>query len=199
MSSLLLISTNHATHTGTPICKQTDQFFILAGVFIRLTPPAPLAAHALLEFVVGITHEVQQQSIGIEVNLVSTLADNVGNIPGGVDPSELHEARIALDGGTDELGTLRLSPCLGNDGLLLLLRSDDDVLGPLGLLLGDLLGLDGAGVFGREGEVCDGNILQHDVESRGTGGQFSGDVGADLRSLGKELVGVVPRDDGLGH
>mmetsp|Transcript_5678 Transcript_5678/g.9604 ORF Transcript_5678/g.9604 Transcript_5678/m.9604 type:complete len:330 (+) Transcript_5678:233-1222(+) len=165
----------------------------------RLTPPTLLFSDALLELAVGIAQEVQQEGIGIEINLVAALANNVGNIPSGIDPSQLHKARIALHGRADQFGTLGLSPCLGNDGLLLLKRSDDHVLGPLGLLLGHLLALDGPGVFGGEGQMGDGHVLQHHVESRRTERQLPGDVGTDLRSLGKELVGVVPGDDGLGH
>ena len=45
----------------------------------------------------------------------------------------------------------------------------------------------------------DGDVLQHDVESGRPFRQFPRDVGADLRPLGEELVGVVPGHDGLGH
>jgi hypothetical protein len=46
-----------------------------------------------------------------------------------------------------------------DDGETLLLGALDDVLGLLGLLLGDLLSLDGARELGRKAEISDRNIV----------------------------------------
>jgi hypothetical protein len=58
-----------------------------------------------------------------------------------------------LDGVTNELGRTGLTLSADDGGLLLLAGLVDNEGGSLSLLLGNLLGFDGGGEFGREGEV----------------------------------------------
>ena len=82
-----------------------------------------------------------------------------------------------------------------NDFLLLFLPGPVDDKGcPLGLLLGDLLGLDGCGVLAAEGQLRDGDIVKNDVEILGSVGQQLADHHGHLLTLGDELGGVE-----LGH
>lgn len=83
----------------------------------------------------------------------------------------------------------RLSLTLGADdgGLTLLLGLLDDETCALGVLLRNLLLLNGFGEFAPEGHVCDGDVFQGDVEFLGA----LEEVGADaIGDLGGVLVGV---------
>jgi hypothetical protein len=91
----------------------------------------------------------------------------------------------------------------------------DDEGGALGFLLGDLLGLDGGGEFGGEGEVlavsvgscgereagvrayCQRDVIEHDVEARGSPDEVVADESGDVLALGDELRGVELGDDAL--
>jgi hypothetical protein len=88
---------------------------------------------------------------------------------------------------------------LGADdvGLPLLLGLLDDESGALGLLLGDLLLLDGLGELLAEGHVCDGDVLEGDVELARALEQVGADLVGDGLALGDELGGVELGDDGL--
>lgn len=85
---------------------------------------------------------------------------------------------------SDELCGLGFSLGFDNDGFLLLNGSLDDVLGALGLLLGDLLGLHGSSVFLREGQMSDGHVVQDDLEVIGALHKHVSDLLTNYVSLG---------------
>ena len=82
----------------------------------------------------------------------------------------------------DEFCSLRLT--LGDDdgGVLLVLSSHDLELGLLCLLLLDLLRLNGLCEFRAECQVCDGHIVQHQVEVTRAGLQLVTDVAGHLKT-----------------
>ena len=89
----------------------------------------------------------------------------LGDLAGGVDAADLDEARAALlEGLGDRRGGLGLALGADDRGLLLLLGLGDDVGLALGLLLGDLLLLDGRRELLAEDEVRDRDVVQYNVE-----------------------------------
>lgn len=99
---------------------------------------------------------VETQNARVEVHAVAALLQNLGNLPGVVELLEVDVAARLLDGLTNQLGRARLTLCPDNSSLLLLACLVDDEGGALRFLLRDLLGFDGGGKFGREGEVLFG-------------------------------------------
>lgn len=71
---------------------------------------------------------------------------------------EIHVAPALLDGVANQLGRACFTLCPYYGGLFLLTGFVDDEGGALGFLLGDLLGFDGGGEFGGEGEVLGGIV-----------------------------------------
>ena len=98
---------------------------------------------------------------------------------------------------TDKLCRASLSLSLDNDGLLLLNGAVDNKGSTLGLLLGNLLGLDGLGELGREGHVDDRDIVEDNVEAGSALDQVLADQAGDTVTLGDELRGIELGDDGL--
>ena len=76
-----------------------------------------------------------------------------------------------------------------------LLGALDDEAGALGVLLGDLLLLDGLGELLAEGHVGDGDVLEGNVELGGAAGEVAADALGDGLTLGDELGGVELGDD----
>ena len=70
-------------------------------------------------------------------------------------------------------------------------------LGPLSILLRNLLLLDGAGELLAEGHVRDGDVLERDVELGRPLEQVGADAGGDGLALRDELGGVELGDDGF--
>lgn len=156
----------------TPLGSQTEQ---KAGVLAALLPIAT----------------GQIRDIGV-------VRQRLRNLLAGVDPTDLDEAVSRLgDGLADDLRTLGLSLGADDVGLALLLGALDDEAGALGLLLRDLLLLDGARELAAEGQVRDGDVLEGDVELRRAAHQFRADAVRDGLSLRDELRGVELGDDGL--
>src|SRR5580692_11453647 len=107
----------------------------------------------LLLLLVARLRHVQPQARRVEVHLVAAVLQDLRD---GLRVLELTQADVAarlLDGLTDELGRPRLTLRAHNRRLLLLPRLVDDEGRALRLLLGNLLGLDGGGEFGGEGEM----------------------------------------------
>ena len=78
----------------------------------------------------------------------------------GVDAPDLDEARAALlEGPRDDLGGGRLALGADDARLFFLLRFRDDVGLALGLLLGDLLLLDGAAELLAEDQMRDRDVI----------------------------------------
>ena len=93
---------------------------------------------------------------------------------------------VLLDRLTNELGGLGLTLSANDDALLLLYRLVDEVDGPLRILLGDLLGLDGVGESGGEGDVGEGDVVKDDVEAGCATTQILADQTRDHLSLLRE-------------
>lgn len=129
--------------------------------------------------------DVEPQTVGVQVQLVlaAALLEEAGNVAGILDLAELDVALGLLDGLSNQLGGPRLSLGPDDHGLLLLAGLVDNEGGPLGLLLGNLLGLDRGSELGRECQVlCNclsarlpsdcwdvtsyrqGHIIQHDIK-----------------------------------
>lgn len=100
-----------------------------------------------------------------------------------------------VDGGSsDKLDGFGWGFGLDDDGLFGLLGLFDLVLGPFGLLLGDLFGLNGIEILFAKGELGDGDVVDDDVEVGCPFGEEVSDSVGDLVSLGEELGGWE-----LGH
>ena len=120
---------------------------------------------------------------------------------GGAEAEGKGEVGQGGGGGGEGGEAARLGLALGPDdvGLLLLLGLDHNELGALGLLLHDLLRLDGLGELGAELEVGDGDVLQRDVELGRARGQLLAHLLRHFVTLRDELLRVVLRDHGLQH
>lgn len=70
-----------------------------------------------------------------------------------LDLSQLNVALALLDSISNQLGGAGLTLRADNEGLLLLASLVDKESSTLSVLLGNLLGLDGGGEFGGEGQV----------------------------------------------
>lgn len=129
---------------------------------------------------------------------VRVAGQGLRNLPACLNLSDLDQAVAALcDGLGDGVGTLGLTLCADNVGLSLLFGLLDDEAGTLGILLGDLLLLDGLGELLTKGHVGDGDVLEGDVELGGALDQVVADPLGDGLTLGDELGGVELGDDGL--
>lgn len=99
--------------------------------------------------------DVQAQTLGVKVKLVpaTSFLQDLRNISGILDASELDITLALLDGVTDKFGGAGFT--LGSDdgGLFLLAGLVDEESSSLGFLLGDLFGFDGSGELGGEREV----------------------------------------------
>ena len=133
-----------------------------------------------------------------QVGNVGVRCQRLSNLSARLDLSDLHEAVTSLgDGLGDGLGTLGLTLGADDVGLALLLGALDDEAGTLGVLLGNLLLLDGLCELAAKGHVCDGDVLKGDVELGSTTGQVALDALGDGLTLGDELGSVELGDDGL--
>ena len=96
---------------------------------------------------------IKQQALGIQHQLVPTVAHHARNLPRRLQPPQLQKPFILSDGLTDQFSRFRFTLSSDDDGLLLLDGLVDEVGGFLGRLLGDLLRFDRFGERGREGDV----------------------------------------------
>jgi hypothetical protein len=97
--------------------------------------------------------DVETQASRIQVHLVLGRLQDLGNVLRVLKLPQIDVRPRLLDGVTDELGRTSLTLSADDGSLLLLAGLVDNEGGSLGLLLGNLLGFDGGGEFGREGEV----------------------------------------------
>lgn len=122
----------------------------------------------------------------------------MGDFTAGIDTTDLNETVAGLsDGLADNVGTLGFTLSPDNVGLTLLLRTLDDESCPLGVLLGDLLLLNGTSELLAEGHVGNGDILQGDIKLRGTLKKVGTDAVGYGLTLCDKLGGVELGDDGL--
>lgn len=120
------------------------------------------------------------------------------NLSAGLDLSNLNQSIARLvDSLSNGICTLSLALSSDNVSLPLLLGLLDDETGSLGVLLGNLLLLDGLGELAAESHVGNGYILQGDVELGGTAGQLGSDALGNSLSLGDELGSIELGDGGL--
>lgn len=97
----------------------------------------------------------------------------------------------------DCVGSLGFALSANDVGLPLLLGLLDDESRALGLLLGDLLLLDGLGELLAEGHVCNRDVLEGNIELIGALQEVGADFVGDSLTLGDELSGVELRNDSL--
>jgi hypothetical protein len=79
-------------------------------------------------------------------------------LAGVLDLAQLNITLALLDGVTNQLGRAGLTLGADNEGLLLLAGLVDNEGGTLGVLLGNLLGFNGSGELGGEGQVLDSEV-----------------------------------------
>lgn len=124
--------------------------------------------------------------------------ESLSNIAAGLNTTDLNQATAGLGNSLgNNIGGLGLTLGADDVGLALLLSTLDDESRPLGVLLGDLLLLDGLGEFLSEGHVGDRDILQGDVELGSALQEISTDTVGDGFTLGDQLCGVELGDDSL--
>jgi hypothetical protein len=97
--------------------------------------------------------DVETETLSVEVDLVVTLLEDLGNGLGVVELTKVDVRPALLDGVTDQLGRASLTLGSDNHGLLFLPSLVDDEGGTLGILLSNLLSFNSSGELGREGEV----------------------------------------------
>lgn len=93
--------------------------------------------------------------MGIQVQLVlsTVLLQGLGDLAGVLDLPQLDVALALLDRISDQLRRASLTLSTHNESLLLLAGFINKESGTLGVLLGNLLGFDGVGEFGGEGQM----------------------------------------------
>jgi hypothetical protein len=108
-----------------------------------------------LFLIFGASIDVQAQTLGVKVKLVpaTSFLQDLRNISGVLDASELHVTLALLDGVTDKLGGASFTLSSDDGGLFLLAGLVDEESGSLGILLGHLFGFDGSGELGGECKV----------------------------------------------
>lgn len=96
--------------------------------------------------------DVETEALGIKVQLVlsTRLLEDGGDIPGVLNLSKLDVASALLDRVTNQFCRSGLTLCADDSGLLLLPGLVHHECCSLCFLLGDLLGFNGGGKFGRE-------------------------------------------------
>lgn len=109
--------------------------------------PTPLVLIALC------LRNIQAQAIRVQVDLVGRVLQNLRNVARVLKLPEINVRAALLDGVTNEFGGAGFTLGADDGGLFLLAGFVDDEGGALGFLLRDLLGFDGGGEFGGEGEV----------------------------------------------
>lgn len=92
--------------------------------------------------------DVKTKTLGVEVDLVVALLEDLGNGLGVVELTQVDVRSALLDGVTDQLGRTSLTLGSDNHGLLFLPGLVNDEGGTLGVLLSNLLGFDSSGELG---------------------------------------------------
>ena len=154
-----------------------------------LVPQAQQKAGALSAFLAIVAGQICDVGVGCERRR---------DLLAGIDTTDLNQTTACLSNRlADDIGTLGFTLSADDIGLTLLLGSLDDEPGPLRVLLGDLLLLDGTRELLSEGHVGDGDIFQGDVELCGSLHEVCADAVGDGFTLGDQLGGIELGDDGL--
>jgi hypothetical protein len=173
----------------------------------RLAPPPPSSpptnssSHSLIP-------QSQQETAATAPSSTTTTSRQIRNIR--ISRQQLRNILLRLNPPNQHqpITALRHSPANRIRGLGLALRANDirlplllglfnDEARALGLLLGDLLLLDGLGELLAERHVRDGHVLEGDVELAGALEQVGADAVGHGFALGDELGGVELGDDGF--
>jgi hypothetical protein len=104
-------------------------------------------------FRAGIDVQAQTLSIKVKLVLATSFLQDLCNISGVLDTSELNVTLALLDGVTDKFGRAGFTLSADDGSLFLLTGLVNNESGSLGFLLGDLFGFDGSGEFGGECKV----------------------------------------------
>lgn len=159
------------------------------SLIIPLTPQTQQEASALASILSLSTRQISD---------VGVRGKSGGDLLAGLDTTDLNQSAASLgDGLADNIGTFGFTLSADDVGLALLLGTLDDESGPLGILLGDLLLLDGPCELLSEGHVCNGDILEGDVELSSALHQVSADTVGDSFTLCDQFGGVELGHDGL--
>lgn len=120
-----------------------------------LSPLQIVIADFLFPIVLRGRIDVQTKTLRIQVQLVlaTRFLQDLSNLSGVLDPTKLDVALALLDRLTDKFRGAGFTLCTDNRSLFLLASLVDEEGSPLGLLLRDLLGFDGGGEFGGEGQM----------------------------------------------
>lgn len=140
---------------------------------------------------------IEQQALCIQHDSVPTLCQSPSNLPRGLKLPQLQESLIRLDSLTNQFCTSSFTLSLDDNTLLLLNSLVDQEGSTLSNLLSDLLGLDGVGEFGGEGDVGNGDVVEDEVEPPRPAGEVFTDKTGDHLTLGDELGSVELGDDGF--
>lgn len=163
----------------------------LSLLFLQNPPLRPAYRQQQLAATASLSSRRQIRHIGVR-------RQGLRNLPAGLNLSDLHQAVAGLGNGlADGLCALGLALCADDVGLALLLGLFDDEARALGVLLGNLLLLDGLCELAAKGHVGDGHVLEGNVELGGAAGEVAADAVGDGLALGDELGGVELGDDGL--
>ncbi|KAI6759034.1 hypothetical protein HG531_014030 [Fusarium graminearum] len=182
LGDLKAVSTSPFT-SSTPITKRL--FNITLHLFSSSAALSSIIRLALIVFV----ENVETQTLGIKHQPVlgASLLKLSSDQSSVLDLLELQVGLVLLDGLTNQFGRAGLTLCLDNHGLLLLSCLVDNEGSSLGLLLGNLLGLNGGCEFGREGKR---DIVQKNVESGSSSSKVLSHQSSDVLSLCDELTGI---------
>ena len=129
---------------------------------------------------------------------VGVRGQSLRDLTAGIDTTNLNQTVAGLgDSLANDFGGLGFTLGADNVGLSLLLGALDDESCSFGVLLGDLLLLDGLGELLAEGHVGDGDVLQSDVELRSALEKVGADAVGHGFTLRDELGGVELGHDGF--
>lgn len=140
---------------------------------------------------------IEQQALCIQHDPVPTLCQSPSNLPRRLKLPQLQKPLIRLDSLTNQFRTSSFTLSLDDNALLLLNSLVDQESSTLSNLLSDLLGLDGMGEFGGEGDVSNGNVVENEVEPPRPAGEVFTHKTGDHLALGDELGRVELGDDGF--
>ena len=140
---------------------------ILQIQFLRQKPQQDIPLLFVPVVLLRVVADVQAEAVGVEVDLVVALLEDLSNGLGVVELTQVDVRSALLNGVTDQLGGASLT--LGSDdhGLLFLPGLVNDEGGTLGILLSNLLSFDSSGELGRESEV-----LNHLVSGDSLGDEY---------------------------
>lgn len=157
--------------------------------FKPLTPQSQQHARALSTLLALTTRQVSN---------IRVSRQRIRNVLARINPPNLDQPTACLGHClANNICTLGFTLRTNDVRLSFLLSPLDDEPRPLGVLLGNLLLLDGASELLSEGHVGDGDVFEGDVELRGTLHEVRPDPVGDGFTLGDEFGGVELGDDGF--